>query len=87
MGNPELDSGVSMDKIEYTLNRILVYYSKIHYRQFKHANQPRTHAFALGEETELPGKSPQSTGRTCKLNTHHRGRNLFSNPGGMKKMC
>ncbi|KAF4086778.1 hypothetical protein AMELA_G00088300 [Ameiurus melas] len=41
-----------------------------HYGQFRHANQPTMHVFGLGEETEVPGGNPCSTGTTCKLHTH-----------------
>ncbi|KAK3517004.1 hypothetical protein QTP70_029981 [Hemibagrus guttatus] len=41
-----------------------------HTRQFRDANQPTMHVFGLGEETGVPGGSPQGTGRTCKLHTH-----------------
>ncbi|KAF4075103.1 hypothetical protein AMELA_G00230800 [Ameiurus melas] len=63
--HPGQGASPSQGTITYTLT-----HSFIHYGQFIHANQPTMHVFGLGEETEVPGGNPGSTGRTCKLRTH-----------------
>lgn len=57
----------------------------IHYGQFSDAHQPTTKVFGLVEETRVSEGNPKSKQRTHKLCTQSGGKNLTTNPGGVRQ--